>query len=212
MNAVSAAILIATSTALTRALSVVPITSSQVTSADDQDGGHVDPAADLHRRLQIGAGRARRTQAATLRHQGVGVADRGGNMQPQRRRSSPTAMVRPADRDRAGADRIFEDQRPADHPGEQLADHRIGIGVGRARHRHHRGEFGIAERRDGADEAGDDEAEHHARARPSARLRTSARRCRCRSPRRCPAWSAGTRRASGAAPSSRRSPGSRRAT
>jgi len=58
---------------------------------------------------------------------------------------------------------VFQHQRPADHPGEQLAHDRIGVGVGRARHWHHGGEFRIAKRGDGADRSGDDEGYHHAR-------------------------------------------------
>ena len=92
----------------------------------------------------------------------------------------PDEIAGPADRDRAGGDGVFEDQRPADHPGQQLAHHRVAVGVGRARDRHHRGHLGIAERGDRADDAGDDEAQHHARARPSAPPPRSARRCRCR--------------------------------
>ena len=68
-------------------------------------------------------------------------------------------IARPADRDRADHQRIFEDQRDADHPGDQLAEHRIGIGVGAARRRDHRRDFGIGERCAGADHAGDGEGQ-----------------------------------------------------
>jgi hypothetical protein len=89
----------------------------------------------------------------------------------ERRRNNDTPafhqadeITRPSDRNRAGANRIFEDQRPTDHPGEQFAHHRIGVGVSGSSDGNHRGKLGIAERRDRADEARDHEAEHHRRA------------------------------------------------
>ena len=55
---------------------------------------------------------------------------------------------------------VFQDQVPADDPGEQLAERRVGVGVGRARHRHHGGELGVAQGREHAGEARGDEGEH----------------------------------------------------
>ena len=42
-------------------------------------------------------------------------------------------------------ERVLEDEVPADDPRDQLAQRRVGVGVGRSRDRNHRGEFGIAE-------------------------------------------------------------------
>jgi hypothetical protein len=71
-------------------------------------------------------------------------------------------VARPAYGHGAGAEGIFEDQGPADEPGDQFAHDGVGVGVGRARDGDHRGQFGIAERGDRADRAGDDEGDHHA--------------------------------------------------
>ena len=66
---------------------------------------------------------------------------------------------RPADRDRAGAERQLEDQVPADDPGDQLAEARVGERVRRPGDRHGAGELGVAERGERAGEAGEDERE-----------------------------------------------------
>ncbi len=50
-----------------------------------------------------------------------------------------------ADRDGHVADHIFQDQIPADDPGKNLAQGRVGIGVGAARDGNHRSQFGIAQ-------------------------------------------------------------------
>ena len=76
---------------------------------------------------------------------------------------NPRRITRPAHRDRAHHQRIFEDQAPADDPGEQLAEHDIGIGIGAARGRDHGRHLGIGQRRGGADDAGDGEGEDHRR-------------------------------------------------
>ena len=148
-NSVSAVTLTATSTALNVALSLVPITSKVVTNAAMITAGRlISPPTSPPWRKPHSIG------GPTVKAWGI---------------CTPTEfeqaddMPRPADRDRAGAQRIFEDQRPADEPGHQLAHHGIGVGVGRAGDGDHRGEFGIAEGRQRADEAGDDEADHHAR-------------------------------------------------
>ncbi len=62
------------------------------------------------------------------------------------------------------ADAIFQQQIPADDPGEEFAQGRVSVGVCRARHGHHRGEFSIAERGKGAGAAGDDKRKHGRRA------------------------------------------------
>ena len=62
-------------------------------------------------------------------------------------------IARPADRDGRGAHGVFEDEVPADDPGEDLAEGRIGIGVGAAGDRQQRGEFGVAQADEGAGDA-----------------------------------------------------------
>ena len=64
-------------------------------------------------------------------------------------------VAAPGDRHRDVADRVFEDQIPADDPGDQLAERRIRIGVGAARLRNHRRQLRVAEagqRADGAEQ------------------------------------------------------------
>src|SRR2546421_10053211 len=63
--------------------------------------------------------------------------------------------ARPSDGDGYGAKAVFEDQVPADDPGDQLAEGGIGVGVGAAGHGDHRHHFGVAEAREGAADAGD---------------------------------------------------------
>ena len=62
-------------------------------------------------------------------------------------------IARPADGDRGGAKCIFEDQVPADDPGDELAHGRIGIGVGTAGDRDGRGHLRVAETGKGAGDA-----------------------------------------------------------
>ena len=78
----------------------------------------------------------------------------------------------PAHADGRGPDHVFQDQVPADDPGHELAHRRVGVGVGGARHRDHRGEFGVAKRR-----------RRHTRSRPSRRTgRRPARSSRAAAP------------------------------
>ena len=60
-------------------------------------------------------------------------------------------VLRPAVGDGGGGDGVFEDEVPADDPGEHLAQRDIGVGVGGAGHRRHRGEFRVAQ---GGEDAG----------------------------------------------------------
>ena len=54
-------------------------------------------------------------------------------------------VAAPRDRHRDIADRVLEDQIPADDPGNQLAERGVGIGVGAAGLRNHRRQLGVAE-------------------------------------------------------------------
>ena len=73
-------------------------------------------------------------------------------------------VVRPAVRDGRRAHGVLEHQVPADDPGEQLAQRGVGVGVGRAGHRDHRGELRVAQRGEDAGDAGDHEGEDQRRA------------------------------------------------
>ena len=54
-------------------------------------------------------------------------------------------IARPANGDGRGGKQIFQDQGPADQPGGEFPHGGIGVGIGAARHRDQRGEFGIAQ-------------------------------------------------------------------
>ena len=57
-----------------------------------------------------------------------------------------------ADAHRHVADRIFQDEVPADDPRDQLAHGRVGVGVGAAGDGNHRRQFGVAQRGEAADD------------------------------------------------------------
>jgi hypothetical protein len=67
-------------------------------------------------------------------------------------------IAAPSGRDRGGAEGVLENQVPADDPGDEFAQSCVAVGVGRTTNGNHRSEFGIAERGEGAGDAGDDEA------------------------------------------------------
>jgi hypothetical protein len=54
-------------------------------------------------------------------------------------------VTRPTDCDRRCAERVFQNEIPADDPGDQFAHRRIGVGVGAARDWNRRGHFGVAQ-------------------------------------------------------------------
>ena len=100
----------------------------------------------------------------------VGEDDRRARRRAQERRKADAEVgeeaddvARPADRDRRGAERVLEDQVPADDPRDELAERRVAVGVGRAGHRHGRRELGVAERGQRADDAGEDHRQHDGR-------------------------------------------------
>ena len=128
MKNTTAISLIATMTALARADSRTPITSSTMITSTISDGQQVDDA-DRRRR-----GQRRGQRDADARQQALHV-------------------TAPADGHGHRADGVFENQVPADHPRHQFAERRIGVGVGAAGDRNHRRELGVAERRKGARQA-----------------------------------------------------------
>ena len=56
--------------------------------------------------------------------------------------------------------RRIENEIPADDPGEQLAERRVGVGIGGARDGDHRRELGVAQRREHAGDACRDKRQH----------------------------------------------------
>ena len=75
--------------------------------------------------------------------------------------------------DRHIADRVLENQVPADDPRDQLAHGRVRVGVRAARDGNHRRQFGVAERSKAADDGDQDE-----RKRQCGTCSGSAKRCR----------------------------------
>ena len=121
--------------------------------ADDQQRRD---AGDHHHRRQV-EDRAGRVPGAV-----AGIVGERGDGEGRRHHDAEVLeeahdIARPADRDRGGAERVFEDQIPADDPGDELAHRRVGIGVGAAGDRHHRGHLGVAEAGEGAGEGAEHE-------------------------------------------------------
>ena len=71
-------------------------------------------------------------------------------------------VAAPAGADGGGAEGVFEDEVPADDPGEDFAERGVAVGVGGAGDGDHGGELGVAEAGEDAADARDDEGEHHA--------------------------------------------------
>ena len=74
-------------------------------------------------------------------------------------------VARPADGHADIADRVLDNQVPADDPGDEFAQGSVGVGIGRTRDRHHRGELGVAQRGESAGERGQQERQHDGRPR-----------------------------------------------
>ena len=111
--------------------------------ADDTDGGQVH--------------QARRVRAE-------GAVGQVGGQAPAHAVEEARKVAGPADGDGGDDERVFEDQAPADDPGEAFAEGGVAVGVGAAGGGDHRREFGIGERREDADAARDQEGQHHRRA------------------------------------------------
>ncbi len=141
----------------TRALSWMPSTRSTVSSAT------ISPAGRLRT-----MGMPRRCGAAASRP-GVWrawssvVDSQSGRCEPEPGQER-LEVVRPAHRHRDVAHGVLEDEVPADDPGHELAERDVGVGVGAAGHRHHRGHLGVAERREAAGDGHQDVREDERRA------------------------------------------------
>ena len=93
-----------------------------------------------------------------------GECDHWYGMRRPNHSSTRLRVLAPGDRHGGGADRVLQHEVPADDPGEQLPHRRVGVGVGAAGDRDHRGELGVAEAGERAADAGDDERERDRRA------------------------------------------------
>ncbi len=72
-------------------------------------------------------------------------------------------IAAPARADRRRAECVLQHQVPTDDPGKDLAQGRIPVGIGGARHRDHRRKLRIAETREDARDRRHDEGVHHRR-------------------------------------------------
>ncbi len=129
---------------------------------DDERRGDVEQDRDAHQ--------ARRglQQPVDLR---VRAEQRGPvAVRQPRRELDPEAgeqrreVAAPGNGDRDVADGVLEDEIPADDPGDQLAERRVGIGVGAARLRNHRRQLRVAQAGERADAAEEEERENERRA------------------------------------------------
>ena len=77
-------------------------------------------------------------------------------------------IVGKADGDRHVGDGVFENQIPADHPGEDFAQCGVSVSVGAAGDGDHRREFGVAERGETTNERGDEKRQGNAGSRAQA--------------------------------------------
>ncbi len=66
-------------------------------------------------------------------------------------------VTAPTDGHRGAGHHVFQNQIPADEPGDELAERRVAVGVGAAGDRHHGGEFRIAQPGEHAADTGNDE-------------------------------------------------------
>ena len=130
----------------------------------DKDHGHVDAGALPHAQHeqdhedQDDAGGRQVDDAA----QGGGLGQ--GIRQGQAHGGEGVVEIAgPAVGHGGGGHPVFQDQIPADDPGDQLAEGRVAVAVGAAAAAHGGGEFGIGQGREGAGDSGDDEGEHHRR-------------------------------------------------
>ena len=71
----------------------------------------------------------------------------------------------PADGHRGGGDGVFQDQVPADDPGDQFANAGVGVAISAARASDGARQLGIGQRGEGAGDTRQNEGEHDRRAR-----------------------------------------------
>jgi hypothetical protein len=137
----------------------------------DGDGGELD---DHHDRVEAGrfldADRQQHGQQQDDdhgRHIGDAAVERGVGQRVRQMQAEQfqdlAEVAGPADGHGGGGDGIFEDQVPADDPGDQFADAGIGIAIGAAGAADGSRQLGIGQRGEGAGGAGQNEGQHDRR-------------------------------------------------
>ena len=120
--------------------------------ASRQERGH-DGDDDHRRRVDHGAGRVPGVLRGVVIEGRTSESGRNGDAEVRKEADHVTG---PADRNRCGAQRIFQQQIPTDDPGHDLAHRRIGISISAAGDRYGRGQLGVTQ----PGEAADDRAQH----------------------------------------------------
>ncbi len=108
----------------------------------DQEGWQVEQGLDARARAGGGGQRIRQHQAEA--------------------RQQRLEITRPADRNGRGGQAVFEQQVPADHPGDEFAQCGVAVGIDGTGDRNGRGEFGVAQRGEAARHRRDDERQRQA--------------------------------------------------
>ena len=124
----------------------------------DQNGGEVEPGHRLRailERHELGHELLTLEVIVPGREQESGIKPDMEHILKQR-----IEVARPAVGREARPDRVFQDQVPADDPGDQLAQRGVGVGVRTAGHRNHAGQLRIAKRREPATQRGQQERDH----------------------------------------------------
>ena len=133
--------------------------------ADDEqcrNGGDDRHRRDIHQR----AGRVPGPLGRIIGKWRLGIGRGNGNADILEKAHD---IARPADRDGGSAKRVFEDQVPADDPGDDFAHGGVGVGVGAAGNRHRRSHLRIAEAGKGAGKRAKDKGQRDRRAGISRR-------------------------------------------
>ena len=152
-----------------RADSLIPRTRIQVITHDDRHRGQVEddrepgePGRLVERRgdrREVGRALALRDESGGLHRRAVVGGEPVRHVQAEQVQEA-AEVARPRDRHGDVADRVLDDEIPADDPGDELAERGVGIGVGRAGHRHHRRELGVAQRGEPTGDRGEHERDH----------------------------------------------------
>ena len=124
---------------------------------------HQDPGQ--HHLISRNAGRLNHAPVALPSTKHRDCDSRTGRWKPKTLSSRSLQIRRKAHGDRHVGDGVFEDQVPADDPGEDLAQGRVGVGVGAAGDRNHRRQFGVAQRREAAGDRHQQEGNRDGRTR-----------------------------------------------
>ncbi len=138
---------------------------------EDHDGVHAGGLA--HADHQHGADGEHEEHRRQVEHAAVltgRVGERLRQLVAEDRVEQLVQIRAPADRHAGDRDAVLEDQVPADDPGRELAERRVGVGVGAARDRDRRGELRERERGEDAGDAREHEGEDDRRAGGRDRL------------------------------------------